>query len=75
MAMPIQLELFARRNIAPAPDCVAVSLFGPGGLQTAGRSILAKTGVQSLSGLLMLLATGTLAHCRDDMNETEGKNE
>lgn len=42
---------------------------------SAGRAIFAKTGAQSQSGLLMLLATVTLVHCRDDINEIEGKNE
>jgi len=32
------------------------------------KSVFAKTGAQSQSELLMLLATGALAHCRDDVN-------
>jgi len=36
------------------------------------KSVFAKTGVQSQSELLMLLATGTLANCRDGMNQGDG---
>ena len=59
----LAVKLAAFRNVEQAADelCIAVST-----ARAQLRSVFAKTGAQSQSELLMLLATGTLAHCRDD---------
>jgi DNA-binding CsgD family transcriptional regulator len=57
-------KLAALKSVEHASDELCISV------HTARyqlKSIFAKTGVQSQSELLMLLATGTLAHCRESM--------
>lgn len=59
-------KLTALRSVEQASDELCISV------HTARyqlKSIFAKTGVQSQSELLMLLATGTLAHCRSGKSE------
>jgi len=56
-------KLAALSSVEQAADelCIAVST-----ARTQLRSVFVKTGAQSQSELLMLLATGTLAQCRDE---------
>jgi DNA-binding CsgD family transcriptional regulator len=61
-------KLAALRSVEQAADELCVTLHTA---RSQLKSIFAKTGAQSQSELLMLLATGTLASCRDDVG---GKN-
>ncbi|MBI5890714.1 MAG: helix-turn-helix transcriptional regulator [Nitrosomonadales bacterium] len=54
-------RLAALRNVLQAADDLCISVHTA---RSQLKSIFAKTGVQSQSELLVLLATGTLAHCR-----------
>lgn len=58
-------KLSALRNMEQAADelCITIST-----ARSQLKSIFAKTGAQSQAELLMLLATGALANCRDDTN-------
>lgn len=64
---PAEARLAARlaafRSLEQAADdlCITVST-----ARTQLRTVFSKTGAKSQSELLMLLATGTLAHCRDE---------
>jgi DNA-binding CsgD family transcriptional regulator len=59
-------KLAALRNLEQASDDLCISVHTA---RSQLKSIFAKTGVQSQSELLMLLATGTLAHCREGKSE------
>ena len=58
-------KLAALRNVEQAADEWCITAHAA---RSQLKSIFAKTGAQSQSELLMLLATGTLAHCRDSLN-------
>jgi DNA-binding CsgD family transcriptional regulator len=62
----LAVKLAALRNVEQAADDLCISVHTA---RSQLKSIFAKTGVQSQSELLMLLATGTLAHCRDGKGE------
>ena len=59
-------KLTALRSVEQASDELCISVHTA---RSQLKSIFAKTGVQSQSELLMLLATGTLAYCRDGKSE------
>jgi DNA-binding CsgD family transcriptional regulator len=59
-------KLTALRSVEQASDELCISVHTA---RSQLKSIFTKTGVQSQSELLMLLATGTLAHCRDGKSE------
>jgi DNA-binding CsgD family transcriptional regulator len=59
-------KLTALRSVEQASDELCISVHTA---RSQLKSIFAKTGVQSQSELLMLLATGTLAHCREGKSE------
>ncbi|MDO8465153.1 MAG: hypothetical protein Q7S46_07870 [Gallionella sp.] len=56
-------KLAALRSMEQAADELCITVHTA---RSQLKSTFAKTGVQSQSELLMLLATGTLAHCRDE---------
>jgi DNA-binding CsgD family transcriptional regulator/PAS domain-containing protein len=56
-------QLAALKSMEQAADELCVTVHTA---RSQLKSIFAKTGAQSQSELLMLLATGTLAHCRDE---------
>ncbi|MDP4029287.1 MAG: hypothetical protein Q8P42_10045 [Gallionella sp.] len=56
-------KLSALRNMEQAADELCITVHTA---RSQLKSIFAKTGAQSQAELLMLLATGTLANCRDD---------
>ena len=60
-------KLTALRSVEQASDELCISVHTA---RSQLKSIFAKTGVQSQPELLMLLATGTLAHCRDGKSES-----
>jgi DNA-binding CsgD family transcriptional regulator len=57
-------KLTALRSVEQASDELCISIHTA---RSQLKLIFSKTGVQSQSELLMLLATGTLAHCRESM--------
>ena len=63
-------KLAALRGMEQAADDLCISI---NTVRSQLKSVFAKTGAQSQPELLMLLATGTLANCRDDMNKSEGR--
>ena len=62
-------KLAALRNVEQAADELYITVHTA---RSQLKSIFAKTGAESQSELLMLLATGTLAHCRDEFNDGSG---
>jgi DNA-binding CsgD family transcriptional regulator len=60
-------QLAALKSMEQAADELCVTVHTA---RSQLKSIFAKTGAQSQSELLMLLATGTLAHCRGDIGLT-----
>lgn len=56
-------KLSALKNMEQAADELCITVHTA---RSQLKSVFAKTGAQSQSELLMLLATGTLAHCRDE---------
>lgn len=57
-------KLAALRSVEQAADDLCISVHTA---RSQLKSVFAKTGAQSQSELLMLLATGTLAHCCDEI--------
>ena len=58
-------KLAAFNSLDQAADDLEIAM---GTARTQLAAVFAKTGAKGQAELLMLLATGTLAHCRDEMN-------
>ncbi|MDD2914454.1 MAG: hypothetical protein PHP70_03975 [Gallionella sp.] len=62
-------KLAACKNVELAADDMGITL---NTARSQLKAIFAKTGARSQSELLVLLATGALAHCRDDPDKSAG---